>query len=148
MDTATIKSSKTPWSQTEFLDQEETDSYLNGVGGSRTGVYGETTVELACELESVPPGTSKRFKFDSKEQAVQIQGYIREACYLAGWYKDIPDNERDDWVMWESHSHPGNEFGIPPHLTITHLAKKRQSRSVTMRHNRIKKLQAEGTYKP
>ena len=148
MDTQESKTNGKIWNQTEFLDQEKTGEYLKAIGGSRTGVFGETTMELACELESMPPGTSKRFETTSKEEAVLVQGYIREACYLAGWYKGIPDDERNLWVWWESHTHPGNRFGIKPHIVIVHLKEKRPSRAVTMRRNRIKKLQEAGGAQP
>jgi hypothetical protein len=43
----------------------------------------------------------------SRDKAIKIQSYVREAAQLAGWYETVsnPDDWKK-WVFWVSHTEP------------------------------------------
>lgn len=132
-----------PWQETDYLNPRNTEEYLRGVPRRGGHAYGEITLNMACELETVKPGASKRFFCKDVEDAKRIQSYIRDAAYLAGWYDGIPQDDRRNWTMWQSHVSRGTDNGIPPHLLVVRLKEKRESKAVSIRKNRLEKLQKE-----
>lgn len=140
----TKRESPIPWKNTEVLSEAETKEYLATVGGRRSRQVSVVVRELALSLNGLGRGQSKRFNFDDHETAEYVQGHLRRATELAGWYKEKPPGEWNNWTAWESHTSDGTLNGIEPSLTVTRLPELKESMSVVQKRNKIKKLQEEG----
>lgn len=138
------KGVRVPWTKTEILNTEQTEDYLKTVrGAGRTGKFGDLTVSLAVELQTVRPGESKRFPVDDKKLAVHLQSYIRPASYLAGWYGEMTKPETDNWTSWESHVASGTANGLSPSLTVTRLTDLKRSKVVKRKIAEMEQLKQE-----
>lgn len=128
-----------PWESTKYHNVEETKTLT---AGSPTRSLSQIARDLAQVLMKVPPGASMCFNFPKSDAAYRVQNQVRDGAILAGWYKDIAENEIGDWLMFRSSVNrvPDGSYN----LHVFHLTTPKQSGSVTARKKKIRELQAAG----
>lgn len=93
------------WKDAVILTPEDAEEDF-----ARWGRKARFVIDLACELEEVQLGGQWRCRFDNVKDAQKAQNYAREATELAGWYDDIPKDDRIKYLVFRtSISELGNE---------------------------------------